>query len=235
VTTARDLAILARDIVINDRADQNFFEVQKFDFYGHTIYSNNQMLKTFPDATGMKTGYTDLARHNLVTSAERDGHVLIGVVLHEPSWGTAYDQMTAMLDAGFDGHHSEGNINYATNTQPTPPTAPADKHAETLAANNDHVSTPNRVWTAQLGHYRHLSSARYMADHARHIQGAGIARVARIIKYGHVLWTAQLAGLTLHDAYETCDAVATKECRVIGPAENHVAIAKIARPGISGT
>ena len=48
------------------------------------------MLKLYPGTTGMKTGYTDLARHNLVTTADRDGRILIGVTLHEPSWGTSY-------------------------------------------------------------------------------------------------------------------------------------------------
>jgi D-alanyl-D-alanine carboxypeptidase len=103
VTTARDLALLARDIVLNYPEDQQFFEVVSFNFRGHTVYSNNNMLRSYPGATGMKTGYTDLARHNLVTSAVRDGRVLIGVELHEPSWGDTYAQMTHLLNAGFEG------------------------------------------------------------------------------------------------------------------------------------
>ena len=101
VTTAHDLALLARDIVLHYPQFQSFFEVTSFEFRGHPVYSNNQMLKTYPGATGMKTGYTNLARHNLITSAERNGRELIGVVLHEPSWGTSYAQMTAMLNQGF--------------------------------------------------------------------------------------------------------------------------------------
>ena len=104
VTTARDLSLLARDIVLHYPQFQTFFEVTSFDFHGETVYSNNAMLKIYAGATGMKTGYTDLAEHNLVTSADRNGKELIGVVLHEPSWGHAYNQMTAMLDNGFGGH-----------------------------------------------------------------------------------------------------------------------------------
>jgi D-alanyl-D-alanine carboxypeptidase len=127
ITTARDLSILARDIVETYPEDQGFFEVQKFDFNGHTVYSNNQMLKIYPGATGMKTGYTTLAKHNLVTSAVRNGRTLIGVVLHEPSWGGTYTQMTAMLDAGF-GNHVDPNAGTAiamnTVSHPAPAYAP---------------------------------------------------------------------------------------------------------------
>ena len=63
----------------------------------------------------MKTGYTGLARHNLVTTAERDGRILIGVTLHEPSWGVSYTQMTAQLNGGFNGGiaPTAPNITYA--------------------------------------------------------------------------------------------------------------------------
>ena len=103
VTTARDMAILARDIVVSYPQYQPFFTTISFNYAGRTIYSNNQMLKLYPGTTGMKTGYTILARHNLITSAEQNGRVLIGVELHEDSWGATYQQMTAMLNTGFGG------------------------------------------------------------------------------------------------------------------------------------
>ncbi len=107
VTTARDLSILARDIVINYPQYQPYFEAIKFNFNGRIVYSNNGMLKLYPGAMGMKTGYTILARHNLITAAERNGTILVAVTLHEDSWGQSYAQTTAMLDAGF-GYHVPG-------------------------------------------------------------------------------------------------------------------------------
>jgi D-alanyl-D-alanine carboxypeptidase len=108
VTTARDLSILARDIVINYPQYQPYFEAIKFNFDGRIVYSNNGMLKLYPGAMGMKTGYTILARHNLITAAERNGTILVAVTLHEDSWGQSYAQTTALLDAGF-GYHVPGN------------------------------------------------------------------------------------------------------------------------------
>jgi D-alanyl-D-alanine carboxypeptidase len=134
VTTARDLAILARDIVVNDPQDQPFFEALSFDFNGRTIYSNNGMLKLYPGAMGMKTGYTILARHNLITAAERNGTILIGVTLHEPSWGQTYTQMTALLDNGFGGHIAGGNGILLADRQTSPLANPAPTLASTQPA-----------------------------------------------------------------------------------------------------
>jgi D-alanyl-D-alanine carboxypeptidase len=240
VTTARDLSILARDIVVSFPEDQGFFEVQNYNFNGRTIYSNNAMLKLYPGASGMKTGYTILARHNLVTSAVRNGRVLIGVVLHEPSWGQTYSQMTAMLDAGFGGHIDGGNTMLAQNQPPAPaqppvyapqtyappayvPPAPAP-YANT-SSQSGAASAPRPIqlagrtpsdlsrllgWTAQVGVYSHMSKARYQAIAVRQMRGVGIARIARVESHGRTLWTAQLAGLTLTAAHRTCDVLAAK-------------------------
>ncbi|MDD2705658.1 MAG: D-alanyl-D-alanine carboxypeptidase [Acidocella sp.] len=231
VTTARDLALLARDIVTTYPEDQQFFEVQSFNFHGRQVYSNNNMLKSYPGATGMKTGYTNLARHNLVTSAVRNGHVLIGVVLHEPSWGTTYTQMTAMLDSGFGGHIA------AASTQVAAAQPQRQAPVRTAASHQTHTAAPLAVasrahptqlggWVAQLGVYTHMAKARTVAIAAHEMRGAGVARIARVEHNGHTLWTAQLAGLTSSTARQTCNALTARgtSCRVIPPAADHLAM-----------
>jgi len=240
VTTARDLSILARDIVVNYPEDQQFFEVQKFDFNGRSVYSNNGMLKLYPGATGMKTGYTTLGRHNLVTSADRDGKVLIGVTLHEPSWGTSYQQMTAMLDGGFGGHIAGPNIDLPANAAATAdaPVAPVPtarvqtvaseerRPAGALALASHARPVGEGSWTAQLGLYTRMSKARIEAVAVQEMRGVGIPRIARIERHGRTLWTAQLAGLTQAAAHETCNALAARgtSCRIIAPSSDHLAM-----------
>jgi len=255
VTTARDLAILARDIVVSDPQFQGFFEQTQFDLNGRIIHSNNQMLKLYPGTTGLKTGYTTLAKHNLITSAVRGGHTLIGVVLHEPSWGTTYAQMTAMLDQGF-GTPTPADIAFlaaqsqfnqqmnppadaapnaalASNTpqgsdaapftpQPSGPTTftPAPRPTVARKPTPTSYATPYLAdWTAQLGSFSKPEKARHQAIEAAHIGGAGIPRVARQERHGHVLYTAQLAGLTQSAAHQTCWAMAARRtsCTVIPP------------------
>ena len=240
VTTARDLAILARDIVVSYPQFQGFFEQTQFNLNGRTIYSNNQMLKHYAGATGLKTGYTTLAKHNLITSAERGGHTLIGVVLHEPSWGTTYDQMTAMLDQGF-GTPTAADIAFLTaqsqldqfaQTGAPPSAAIAGNNPPETGQGSDQVAPPPAPhhapanptpyladWTAQFGSYAKLEKARHLAIEAAHINGAGIPRVARLERHGHILYTALLAGLTQSAAHETCWAMAARRtaCTIIPP------------------
>jgi D-alanyl-D-alanine carboxypeptidase (penicillin-binding protein 5/6) len=64
------------------------------------LYNNNPLLVYhYPGATGMKTGYTELAGDCLVGTAERDGVSLGVVLLHSPELGR---QAAALLNAGFE-------------------------------------------------------------------------------------------------------------------------------------
>ena len=68
------------------------------------LYNNNPLLVYgYPGATGMKTGYTELAGDCLVATAERDGVRLGVVLLHSPDMG---QQAEYLLNAGFaDVYH----------------------------------------------------------------------------------------------------------------------------------
>ncbi len=101
VTTARDLAILARHI-IQDYPDQyRYFSVPGFVFHGRMIPNHDHMLTSYEGADGLKTGYTEAAGHNLVTSAVRGDARLIGVVLGAGSNPERDQHMAAILDQGF--------------------------------------------------------------------------------------------------------------------------------------
>ena len=71
-------------------------------FRGVTIFNHDTMLKVYPGADGMKTGYTDASGHNLITSAVRDGVRLIGVVLGAGTNAARDVHMAALLNQGFD-------------------------------------------------------------------------------------------------------------------------------------
>ncbi len=251
-TTAHDMAILARDIVVHYPQFQSFFEVTSFEFRGTPVYSNNLMLKLYPGATGMKTGFTDLAMFNLVTSAERNGHELIGVVLHEPGWGASYRQMTAMLNRGFAGAPAQGVLVADAAALPFPPHGPlpvpppAPQEYATLAGAPAALSglpppppaaPVERVadraqgeevggWVAQLGVFSRISSARSVAINMRRLRGVGVARITRLQHDGRILWSAQLAGLSDHAAHKTCDVLFARgdSCLVLPPPADHLAM-----------
>lgn len=102
VSTARDLAILARHVITDFPDDYPYFSTPGFVWHGRMIPNHDHMLQTYPGADGLKTGYTQAAGCNLITSAQRDGVRLIGVVLGASN-GTERDiHMAELLDAGFE-------------------------------------------------------------------------------------------------------------------------------------
>lgn len=61
--------------------------------------SRNELLGTYPGATGIKTGYTALAGNTLVGSATRDGRTLYTAVLGSRD---SFADTARLLDHGFD-------------------------------------------------------------------------------------------------------------------------------------
>lgn len=65
------------------------------------MINENKLLWRDDTITGMKTGYTSVARNCLVASASRDGRDVIGVILKSPG-REIYTDMQALLDYGFE-------------------------------------------------------------------------------------------------------------------------------------
>ena len=101
LTTARDMAILARALMSRFPDYYEFFNTQSFRYNGRTYQTHNRVLKNYPGADGLKTGYTRASGYNLATSAARNGHRLIGIVLGGKSARGRDAQMMALLDEGF--------------------------------------------------------------------------------------------------------------------------------------
>ncbi len=102
MTTARDLALLARHLIQDYPDEYRYFSVPSFVFHGRVIPNHDRMLQTYPGADGLKTGYIDASGCNLVTSAVRGDVRLIGVVMGASNGYERDTHMAALLDAGFD-------------------------------------------------------------------------------------------------------------------------------------
>lgn len=101
VTTARDLSVLARALMRDFPQYYHYFGVKGFPFRHGVIPNHDPLLGLYQGADGFKTGYTDLAGHNLVSSAQQGGVRLIGVVLGAPSNESRNRTMISLLDDGF--------------------------------------------------------------------------------------------------------------------------------------
>src|SRR5438067_2824040 len=65
------------------------------------IVNINKLLRSYPGAYGLKTGWTEAALGCLITTSSRGGHRLLAVMLGAPN-GTAYAEMPKVLDYGFE-------------------------------------------------------------------------------------------------------------------------------------
>lgn len=108
VTSARDMAILARAI-IRDLPEYEYFVHVPAIRYGHRVIANfNKLIGRFPGADGMKTGFICSSGFNLVASATQNGRRLIAVVLGAPSSRARSIEAIKLLDRGF----SSGNLTW---------------------------------------------------------------------------------------------------------------------------
>ncbi len=122
VSTARDLAIIAREAMKNERfrevAAMTSFTIPKNNINsGKTVTGrDNIFLKPssreedsgyyYPDAIGIKTGYHSNAGYCYVGAAKRDGVSLISVVLKSSSYKRCFSDTAKLFDYGFSQYVS---------------------------------------------------------------------------------------------------------------------------------
>jgi D-alanyl-D-alanine carboxypeptidase (penicillin-binding protein 5/6) len=66
------------------------------------VETRNLLFERYPDATGIKTGFTLAAGNSLVASAARDDRELVAVVLGAGDDPARFDAAASLLDLGFD-------------------------------------------------------------------------------------------------------------------------------------
>jgi D-alanyl-D-alanine carboxypeptidase len=101
VTTARDIALLARHLQVDFPDRYRFFGTRAFTYKGHQLKSTNQLLGAISGVDGMKTGYIRASGYNLVASARRGGRRIIVVVLGEKTGSARDGHVAALVNAAL--------------------------------------------------------------------------------------------------------------------------------------
>src|SRR5260370_4004165 len=127
ITSARDLAILARGI-IHDLPEYEYFVHIPSIRFGRRITQNfNKLIGRYPGADGFKTGFICASGYNLVASATRDGHPLIALAPGSSSGTMRAVRAAQLLDRGFSGNTlawlkpSLGTVNNLVPIDASPP------------------------------------------------------------------------------------------------------------------
>ncbi len=100
-TTARDMAKLAEAIFIDHKDRYAYFSTEHFVFAKRRYDNHNTLLKNVKGVDGIKTGYTNASGYNLMTSAERDGHRVVAVMMGGTTGRSRDAHVTDLLEAAF--------------------------------------------------------------------------------------------------------------------------------------
>lgn len=109
VTTARDIAIMSRELMMN------FPEVTEFTTTWHEMMphvwrsgpgetdmaNTNHLIQSYNGMTGLKTGFTRLAKYSLSATATRNDMSLIAVIMGAETKDQRSQDVVKLLDYGF--------------------------------------------------------------------------------------------------------------------------------------
>jgi len=101
ITSARDLAILARALIRDFPEYEFYWHIPAIKYGRRVIRNYNTLLGRYPGADGMKTGFICAAGFNLVATATRGGRQLIAVVLGAQSSAARAVKAAELLEGGF--------------------------------------------------------------------------------------------------------------------------------------
>ena len=104
-TTAYDIALMSRELLKNHPAIKEFttiwMDTVRDGAFG--LSNTNKLVRFYPGATGLKTGFTSQAGYCLSASAEREGMELVAVVMGCETSAKRFAACKGMLDYGFAG------------------------------------------------------------------------------------------------------------------------------------
>ena len=111
-STAYDMAMIAKDLVINHKEILKFSSIYEDYLREDTknkfwLVNTNKLINFYEGADGLKTGHTDQAGYCLATTATRNNLRLIGIILGEENSKIRNNEMVDLLDYGFNNVKTE--------------------------------------------------------------------------------------------------------------------------------
>jgi D-alanyl-D-alanine carboxypeptidase len=248
VTTARDLARLARALYRDFPGQYRNFATQEFMFRGVVYTNHNHLMERFAGMDGIKTGYIRASGFNLAASAVRNNQRLIGVVMGGESSRARDDKMAALLNAGFEQSAEDPIAALADATDAAEARSFSERAGHALRhlspvssaeAAVPQVRKPARAsrsgqtdgdaWGIQVGAFSQRAGATRAAEEALAAlpwaKGKTIAVAAPSAAEKSRLYRARIVGFTAKDADRACQTLHRKRaaCAVVGPGTLSVA------------
>ena len=102
-TSAHDIAVMSRELLARHPDITKYTTIWMDTIRGGAfgLSNTNKLIRFYPGATGLKTGFTSGAGYCLSASAQRDGMELVAVVMGADSYKTRFNACKQLLDYGF--------------------------------------------------------------------------------------------------------------------------------------
>ena len=106
LTSAHDIAIMSRQLLVHHPEIRKFTTIWMDTIRNGTfgLSNTNKLVRFYPGATGLKTGFTANAKYCLSASAQREGMELIAVVMGSETSKERFAACKSLLDYGFAGY-----------------------------------------------------------------------------------------------------------------------------------
>ena len=103
LTSAHDIAIMSRELMKHHPDIKKYTNIWMDTVRGGAfgLANTNKLVRFYPGATGLKTGFTSQAGYCLSSTAEREGLGLIAVVMGAATSQDRFAACKSMLDYGF--------------------------------------------------------------------------------------------------------------------------------------
>lgn len=201
LSTARDMAKLGNELWKRFPQYYKYFKTKKWTYAGRTYRNHNKLLSKYDGMDGIKTGYIRASGFNLVSSVNRGGHRLIGVVFGGKSGNHRNGIMARILDKGFNKIDPVMMASYNKKQK-----TKAKKKAAEIASRRRSTS-----WGVQVGAYTTVNTARKQAIAAikrapSYLSGAK-TKVVPLKNGKKSIYRARVIGVEKREAYRACKAL----------------------------
>ncbi len=108
-TTARDLAIVSKELISKYPQILELTKIKNFEMRNgvNKIENTNHLLGQYEGMDGLKTGFTDEAGYCLVSTAQRNGTRLLGIVLGAKTDLQRQQETRVLLDNGYNNFKTQ--------------------------------------------------------------------------------------------------------------------------------
>ena len=223
LSTARDMAKLAKMIRKNFPEYFHFFKKKTFVYNGIEFRNHNNLLGSFNGTDGVKTGYTNASGFNLVASVERNGQRIIGVVFGGKTAKKRDIHMVSLLNKYFLTRSNKPLVRMAKPSElPSnrPKIITSQRIVKTPKINpiKDKIvieegSTNHYDWFVQIGAFNNRLNAHKAARKARSVAPEQLGNLPASLQQIHFvndkkskqpLWRVRFVELAENQARSVC-------------------------------